>query len=286
MKPWRSWSLIIRILEGNSELPRGLVRCSLGLIAISLLISPQLTFCKVSRESSPGTPVRIDTNYGKLPLRFEANQGQTDKVVHFVARGSGYTLFLTSAELVLALSTSSDRSNSAKDSRDSDGDTSQPLSDDVVRIRWLNANPRAKIEGLAPLPGKSHYFVGKDPKQWRTDIPNYAKVRYRDLYPGIDLIVYGNQRNLEYDFEVSPGADTQAIVLEFGGIDNLTIDEMGDLLLKTEGGELKMHKPVVYQQTGGKKHLCLGVTLRRAGHRPHLRSTPMTAISRSRLIRC
>ena len=182
------------------------------------------------------TKARIVEAYGKLPLSFEANQGQTDGRVKYLARGPGYTLFLTPTEVVLVLRSQSSRT--------------------ALRMRLVGANPHSNIVGLDKLPGKSNYFIGNDPKKWRTNIPTYAKVRYKDVYPGIDLIYYGNQRQLEYDLVVAPGTDPTAITLAFHGADTIEINDQGDLVLHTAGGELVQRAPVIYQETEGvKQHI-------------------------------
>ena len=213
--------------------------------------------------------------YGRLPLNFEINKGQTDSQVKFLSRGSGYSLFLTGSEAVLALRKSSrqpkveGRTGVAMGSADlafrsaafpgllrsqaaqprTNSRTADPragsalrelallptaeqlresfaahegtpvpspesLAPAVLRMKLVGANPQAKVTGLEELPGKSNYFMGNDPKKWRTNVPNYAKVKYAKVYPGVDLVYYGNQGNLEYDFVVSPGANPGRIVLE------------------------------------------------------------------------
>src|SRR5579884_1676452 len=187
---------------------------------------------------------KLISSYGKLPLSFEANQGQTDSRVGFLSRGEGYHLYLTSTEAVLALT--------KRPGVDSEG------GDTALRMKLAEANPHPKISGEEELPGKSHYFVGRDPSKWRTDIPTYAKVRYREVYPGIDLIYYGNQRQLEYDFVVAPGADPKRIELQFEGADRLLINEQGDLLLKIKGEEIQFLKPRLYQEVNGIRREVLG----------------------------
>lgn len=126
-------------------------------------------------------------------------------------------------------------------------------------MKLVGANPNARVAGLDELPGKSHYFLGNDPKKWRTSVPNYAKVKYRDIYAGVDLIYYGNPRQLEYDFVVAPGADPGVIALDIAHASsrpenrNARIDAAGDLVIAIEGGEVRFHKPVVLQEqsTGG-----------------------------------
>jgi hypothetical protein len=174
---------------------------------------------------------RISESYGRLPLQFERNDGQTRKEVRFLARGPGYSLYLTSREAVLVLGAPA-----------------------VVRMALVGARADPLVIGLDELPGKANYFAGSDPAKWRTRVPTYARVRYRHVYPGIDLVYYGNQRQLEYDFVLAPGADPRRIVLGFRGADNLEIDSQGDLVLRTGGRAVRLHKPVMYQERDGTRH--------------------------------
>src|SRR4029077_386961 len=148
-------------------------------------------------------------SFGRLPLSFEANQGQTDSRVRFLSQGPGYTLFLTSNEAILALRGSSHASNRAAGRENSSS----------VAMRLSGANPAGNIFGLEKLAGESNYFIGNDPTKWRTNIPNYTKVRYSGVSPGVDLVYYGNRGRLEYDFVVAAGGDPRAIGLEFESID-------------------------------------------------------------------
>src|SRR5437899_3019675 len=172
---------------------------------------------------------QVQENYGKLPLRFEANRGQTDSRVKFLNRGKGYTLFLSPSEAVLAL-----RGR-----------------EHVIRMRFQGANPDAKITGLEKLPGVVNYFIGQDRKKWRTNIPAYARVKHNDVYPGIDIAYYGNQRQLEFDFIVAPGANPSVIKLAVEGADRLDVDAQGELVLHVGDGQLRLQKPLVYQAMKG-----------------------------------
>jgi hypothetical protein len=112
----------------------------------------------------------------------------------------------------------------------------------------VGANARAAVIGAGELPGRSNYFIGNDLKKWRTNVPSYAKVKYQGVYPGIDLIYYGNQRQLEYDFVVRPGADPNQIKLDFAGADGMRVEgASGDLVLKVGNDEVRFHRPAVYQ---------------------------------------
>src|SRR5438045_901909 len=134
--------------------------------------------------AAAATAARLSESYGKLPLQFEANRGQTDKDVRFLARGQGYSLYLTSGEAVLVLSKKRDAQASAKSV--------------ALRMNLVGAARTPAVSGTDELPGKVNYFIGKDPAKWRTQVPTFAKVQYQNVYPGIDLVYYGNQRQLEY----------------------------------------------------------------------------------------
>ncbi|MBI4468212.1 MAG: SBBP repeat-containing protein [Acidobacteria bacterium] len=195
------------------------------------------------------TKGRISESYGHLPLGFEANQGQFDGQVKFLARGSGYNLFLTSTEAVIQLR------NHPVGHLPAPTDNGQLTTDKsaVVRMQLVGADPDAPVRGLDALPGKTNYLIGNDPRQWHTEIANYRQVQYEGIYPGIDLIYYGNQRQLEYDFVVAPGADPRLIRLSFAGVDRLDLDAEGQLVLHTAGQTLRQHKPVIYQEIDGER---------------------------------
>ncbi len=178
----------------------------------------------------------IDKQYGKLPMHFEPNVGQTDESVKFVARGHGYSLFLTETEAVLSLR------------RGAKGD--KPASSAVVRMRVEGANATSP-SGIDPSEGRSNYLVGNDPTEWRSEVPNFDKVRYSQILPGVDAVYYGNGQQLEYDFIVAPGTDPGSIKLKFDGIEKAEIeDSSGDLILETGAGSIRQLKPIVYQNTG------------------------------------
>jgi hypothetical protein len=169
--------------------------------------------------------------FGARPLAFEENRGQTDSRVRFLSRGDGYGLFLTLDEAVLSLH----EGNSAR----------------TLRLRWEGAAPAPRVAGEGELPGKSHYLVGNDPAKWRTGIASYQKVQYKEIYPGIDLVFYGNPRQLEYDFVLAPGADPRTVRLAVEGADRMEIDPAGDLVLHLGGGDVRLKRPVSYQESGG-----------------------------------
>ena len=178
--------------------------------------------------------------YGQLPLSFELNQGQTDPQVGFLSRGSGYALFLTPTESVLSLQTPA-----------APGAAADPAAPDaVLSMQLVGASATPQVVGLDQLPGTSNYLIGNDPSQWHTDIPNYAQVEEQSVYPGVDLVYYGNQQQLEYDFTVAPGADPGVIRMAFTGAESATLDDQGNLVLQTAGGAVVEQAPVLYQEIG------------------------------------
>ena len=209
---------------------------------------PQLT--PPSHGAQPGlTEPRIVANYGKLPLRFEANQGQVDGQVEFLSRGRGYTLFLTGTEAVLALN---QPQRTQRTRRESFMPSSAP-SAVQLRLRLFGANPQPEVRGQEELPGKANYFIGSDPSQWRANIPTYAKVHYRNVYPGVDLVYYGNQRQLEHDFVVAPGADPKQIRLAVEGAERVELEAQGDAVLRAGDGEVRLRAPLAYQEINGRR---------------------------------
>ncbi len=184
----------------------------------------------VLAAAADATSSAVAAQYATLPIRFEPNVGQSDPRVEFLARGNGYTLFLTQSESVFVLAT---------------GPTREP---GVVRMRFAGANPQPSVDGLQPLPGITNYFIGNDPAQWHSDIVSFAKVRYQQIYPGIDLVYYSNQRDIEYDFVLRPGSDPSAIRLSFEGARGIAVNAAGELILAVAAGELRQKAPVIYQQ--------------------------------------
>ena len=242
-------------------------------------------FAGITPRRMGGTPLaaektaaaaRLVESYGRLPLSFEANQGQTDSQVKFLSRGPGYSLFLTGDEAVLALrkpssaATSSSNQNLAfgkpllaattiVEGRRTQAPDPQNLPPTIVRMKLLGANPRSSIVGIDKLPAKVHYLVGNDPSRWRTNVPSYAQVQYKEVYSGIDVVYHGNQRQIEYDFVLAPGANPNEIVLDVKAQQpevevpqrqaetHARIDDRGNLVLPTRGGEVRFQKPLAYQ---------------------------------------
>ncbi len=203
----------------------------------------------VPKATEPGQAgqARPVINYAKLPLSFEVNRGQTDPQVKFLSRARGYTLFLTPAESVMTLV------GRAGDAQHQDERTTR-----IVRMKLAGANAQAEVVGLEKQPGIVNYFIGNDPSRWRTEIPTFAKVKYENVYPGVDLVYYGNQGRLEHDFVVAAGADAGAIQVAFEGVDKMETDTHGNLVLHVGVGELRLGKPEIYQVVDGVRHPIVG----------------------------
>src|SRR6266850_2206770 len=216
---------------------------------------------------SAAAEARPSETYGRLPLHFEANLGQTNEDVRFLARGPGYSVYLTAGEAVVVLAKpNADAKRDAHATRERLG-TQTRATPIVVRMSLVGAATKPLVSGLDELPGKANYFIGKDPAKWRTNVPTYAKVRYHEVYPGIDLVYYGNQRRLEYDFLVAPGADPNGIVIGFQGAERLEIDAQGELVLHVAGDVIRQRVPVIYQETDGVRTKIEGRYVLKDAHR-------------------
>jgi hypothetical protein len=228
-----------------------------GLIATTSLTAASAAPASPSQKTSPAQKAQIVEDYGKLPLSFEGNTGQADKSVKFLSRGSGYGLYLTGNEAVLTL-----RKTVYGAARPGLQRKLRPIQrsapSDVVRMQLTGASGKAEPMGVEQLPGTANYFIGNDPAKWHTSVPTYAKVRYTGIYPGIDLLYYGNQRQLECDFVVAPGVDPKPIRLRFAGAKELHLAADGDLVVTAANGALAFHKPLVYQIVDGHRHTVEG----------------------------
>jgi uncharacterized protein (TIGR03437 family) len=196
-----------------------------------------------SLQAATTARAQLHTAYGKLPLSFEANAGQADPSVKFLARNASGGVYLTAHEAILALPNC---------------DSASKVQPTLLRLKLHNANAAPQLTGENELPGKSHYLLGKDQSRWQRNIANYARVRYHSVYPGIDLVYYGNQQRLEYDFVIAPGADPRAIKVGFAGATRVTLDANGDLLVPTVAGELRQSKPLIYQESRGERRIIAG----------------------------
>jgi len=228
---------------------------------ISSLLRTDLAAGKLSsaKIESANASYRADKTgttkaYGNLPMNFAQNLGQTDSSVKFLSSGAGYALFLTPQEAVLSLRHFGPAQNAAARNLErrrlmSKARSNAPPS--ILRLVEVGANPAAEVSGLDRLPGRTDYFTGNDPKNWRADVPSYARVKYHDIYPGVDLVFYGNNRRLEHDFVLAPGADPAVIRLRIEGAQSLGLDKHGNLMARVPGGAVALEKPDVYQEIQG-----------------------------------
>jgi hypothetical protein len=222
--------------------------------------------------AAPAAPAdrAAPASIGLMPLRFEANQGQTDAQVAFLAHGPGYSLFLTPTEAVMVLEQPSEEfkgvAGAAGVWTPGTHSVATPASA-VLRMQVLGGNAAPQVFGLDELPGKVNYFLGNDLADWHTGIPTYAQVEYRNVYSGIDLLYYGHDGRLEYDFDVAPGADPGAITLAFAGADRLAIDAQGDLLLDVGRTQIRQDRPLIYQDVDGSRRQIAGNYVLKDGQR-------------------
>ncbi len=193
-------------------------------------------FSPMLAESSPAD---VAQKMNARPMSFVANDGQDDAHVKFTSRGRGYNLFLTADEAVMTLQKSKKQSS-------------------VLRMKLLGANEAPEISGESLMPMVTNDYTGKDASTHRANIANYAKVKYSQVYPGIDAVYYGSQQQLEYDFIVAPQADPNLIKMQFTGATKLRLADNGDLLITTDGGELRHHAPVIYQNVNGDRETVKG----------------------------
>jgi hypothetical protein len=206
---------------------------------------------------------RIQASYAALPLAFERNQGQTDSQVKYLARGHGYTLFLTANDAVFSLHSRLVGSRSAGQSpkcdmqhsaqQDQDQDKGQIGCAAVVRMHLVGGNSLATVEGSGPMAGTSNYFLGNNPSKWRSGVTRYARVSYQNVYPGVDMAFHGAGRELEFDFVLAPSANPAPIGFQFSGSRGMKTDDSGDLIISSAAGNVLLHKPVAYQEQNGAK---------------------------------
>lgn len=249
----------------------GMIAAS-SLAAWSVLAAPAAA--PGSSEVSKEAKARLAWNQRRLPLSFEANHGQADSDVQYLARGAGFGIYFTGREAVLALHKPADAAVSlhrrlevrgvgltttgSASPQEARNIAPATVATDVIRMQLVSANSHTRPMGLEPLPGTSNYILGNDPSKWHTAIPNYSKVKYSNVYDGVDLVYYGNQGQLEYDFIVAPEADPGAIRIRFAGASNLSLDGDGNLGIHAKDGSVSFRKPVVYQEIEGARRSVAG----------------------------
>jgi Beta-propeller repeat len=278
---WRGWpmkrevlALVVGLVSVVGVMPSGLLSAG-----ETFSETPAVKMSPPSITESPSR-AQVRSNYGQLPLHFEANQGQTDSQVKFLARSSGSTLFLTSNEVLLRLQQADKQPRTFIAGQWAEAKRPKPGSfaaaggamrppQRLLRLRLADANPAAQVMGVEELPGKTHYLFGNDATRWRTHIPTYGQVHYRNVFPGIDLFLRGHQQQLEYIFVVAPGADPRRIALVFAEMDAasrrqaLQLDADGHLRPRMSPNAWYLGAPRVFQDVdGGKRDVAAVYRLR------------------------
>lgn len=234
-------------------MPRSLLL--LPSIAFFLLICFNCFASTLPSSLNKAKNLHINKAFAKSPLRFEKNEGQTDEQVKFLSRGAGYAMYLTPTEAVMVISGETGGTKHTPLKPENAKKTADAIKTEsaVIRMKLIGSSPDPIISGLEKQATRSHYFTGNDPSKWKTGVANFGKVKYEEVYPGIDLVFYGNQRKLEYDFVVKTGADPKKINWNFDGADKISIDTLGNLILKTPVGDFVQHAPVIYQTIDGER---------------------------------
>lgn len=221
-------------------------------LAASVLVAQNAVPADPPSHSPSASALR---NFGNLPLRFEANRGQTAAEALFLSRGHGFTLYLTRTEAVLALRELDPSAGRVKENVPRRHRSSRPHPRRTIqhslRLSLLNASAAPVVTGEEPLPGVINYFIGSDPAQWQAGVESFGRVKYAAVYPGIDLVYYGNQGRLEYDFSIAPGADPAQIGFTFEGAHSVQSGEGGELIVRLANGEIRWQAPVAYQTIDG-----------------------------------
>jgi len=244
-----------------------LLAAILGLFVITTLI---LHFSKIRQTSIATNPaptaVSPQTSTSSAAwtravrasaLTFQANEGQSDAQVRYLSQGDGYELFLTGQEAVIALREKSPQTYRAARIPG----RLEPLHSaktSTIRLQLDGANKNSEVSGVNLLQNRANYFIGNDPKNWVRDVPSYSKVKYTGVYPGIDLVFYGDQRRLEYDLIVAPGADPGKIAFDVAGAKTLHLNSKGNLVMGLDKGEVELQRPAIYQESGGQRNEIAG----------------------------
>src|SRR5665213_259386 len=204
-------------------------------------------------ESIGGIQLKFDQAYGNLPLAFESNEGQTHPDVKFLARGNGYNLFLTAKEAVMDFKRFEKDSPLAPSARNktNNAGNAKCLGGEVLRMKLEGASEDVSLQGLEDLPGVSHYLIGKDQGRWHRNVPQYSKVKVGGVYPGVDVVYYGHQGQLEYDFQLKAGVDPKIIRVQYKGADSSSVDESGNLILEVGQRTIQFRAPAAYQEING-----------------------------------
>jgi hypothetical protein len=231
---------------------------TLMLAAAPAAATPEAAASKAGKPAAtvPLQPEAV-RNYGKLPMSFELNSGQIDPRIKFDSRGRGYTVSLADTEAVISTRKVADSLVTPDSAAQSKGADVAQEENSTLRMMLVGSNPHPTLTGVNEVPAKTDYFVGRDARNWHRNVPSFAKVKYESVYPGIDMVYYGNQSQLEYDFIVAPGSDPRAIRLKMAnasGTSKPALAKDGDLAVPADRSEVRFHQPTIYQVRADGKH--------------------------------
>ena len=229
-------------------------RLGLLLFGLRFALCFQAGLCaQLGPVSSPASVAQrapaLASRFGHVPLFFEANRGQADAAVLFVAHGRDHQVYLTQAGAWIALAQGAEAGGLGPGPQRASSATLER----AIHLTFPGANAQPLVAGLEPAAAKVNYLVGRNPAGWQQGVETFARVRYAEIYPGIDLIYHGNERQLEFDFEIAAGTAPADIVLRFEGADRLEIDAHGDLVLHLGRDQLRHHRPVAFQKVGAER---------------------------------
>lgn len=244
-----------------------------GFLATTPFTGAQAAAASSARSSSPARPAQVARHFAEIPLSFEATQARSDANAGFLARGYGYELNLTGDAAVLAVCRPP-QGTALRHVQNSAGRPQRSATCQAIKMQLEGTKGTATPTGEERLPGTINYFIGNDPARWRRSIPTFARVRYRSVYPGIDLVYYGNQHQLEYDFVAAPGSHPRTIQLRFGAGARLRRSTAGDLLVSTPGGIVTFRKPAIYQVVDGRRVSIAGAFAPAGSHTVKFRLGP------------
>ncbi len=232
-------------------------------LAVPLLASPV-----PHEENESGARPAAVARFGELPLRFEQNMGQTPERFDSLARGPGYAVYVSGDEMMIALRAAEARGDSpvrgvGHTQRNKARGEGEGMSVTMLHFTLSGADPTAEKHFSAPLEGETNYIHGSDPGGWHLKVPGYAKLEYRSIYPGVDVIYHGDRRQLEHDFVIAPGSDPKVIEWAVSGMDKMEVNAAGDLNLQTKAGLLRMPKAIAYQNlSSGRREVTVDYELR------------------------
>jgi hypothetical protein len=248
----RAYSMLLNNLAGRMVI--------LAIFIVVLAAGDPVRADDLSINSAPAVGAKAEpsvalTEMKHGPLTFVPNRGQWDQRAVFRADAGGASIWYTRSAVYFQLSRHNTPPMSAAEPTPQSfrQDNRAQIEHFTYALHIENANPAADIVGESPAEGRVNYFIGNDRRNWRTDIPVFRNIVYHSVYPGIDLRYRGNPDRLEYDFELAPGADPQAISLRFEGVSQVSVSPRGELVITTAWGDLVEQPPQVFQQKGDQR---------------------------------